>query len=30
MALVDVELKTFVSEPDALTTQPTYQEGSSE
>ena len=30
MALVDVELETFVSEPDALTTQPTYQEGSSE
>ena len=25
MALVDVELETFVSEPDALTTQPTYQ-----
>ena len=30
MALVNVELETFVSEPDALTTQPTYQEGSSD
>ena len=33
MALVGVELETFVSEPDALTTRPppdTYQEGSSE
>ena len=24
MALVDVELKTLVSEPDALTTRPSY------
>ena len=36
MALVGIELVTFVSEPDALTTRPppcasdTYQEGSSE